>query len=102
MTTRIDLLDYEERLCQLAEEGAELSQAALKLRRAMDGRNPTPKTAEECWQALFEEIADVLCCLMALGIEDDRETKLSRDIYQMALRKMERWERRLRDAPVPD
>lgn len=29
-------------LCQLAEEASELAQAALKLKRAMEGTNPTP------------------------------------------------------------
>lgn len=41
-----DVLDYlprEEILAQLAEEASELAQAALKLRRALNGTNPTPK-----------------------------------------------------------
>lgn len=35
-------LPEAEVLAQLAEEVAELAQAALKLRRALDGTNPTP------------------------------------------------------------
>jgi len=36
------MLTEDELLCQLAEEAAELSQAALKLRRVLTGVNPTP------------------------------------------------------------
>ena len=59
-------LGMNEILCQLAEESSELAQAALKLRRAYDGKNPTPKTVEECINALLEESADVDLCLCLL------------------------------------
>lgn len=36
-----------------------LAQAALKLRRALDGTNPTPKSVAECEANLLEEWADV-------------------------------------------
>lgn len=45
----------EEQLLQLAEECAELSQAALKLRRAMTGTNPTPRSAKECTYIMSTE-----------------------------------------------
>ena len=45
-----------EVLAQLAEECTELAQAALKLRRALDGKNPTPNTEEERRRALLEDI----------------------------------------------
>lgn len=46
---------------QLAEEAAELSQAALKLIRAQeDSENPTPKSRLACLCNLDEEIMDVL------------------------------------------
>lgn len=54
-----EYLSESEILAQLAEEAAELSQAALKLRRAIDGRNPTPRSIEECEHNLLEELADV-------------------------------------------
>lgn len=38
----LDYLPREKILAQLAEEASELAQAALKLRRALDGTNPTP------------------------------------------------------------
>lgn len=43
-----DYLTTPDLLCQLAEEASELAQAALKLKRAMEGTNPTPKSVEEC------------------------------------------------------
>ena len=49
----------EDILCQLAEEAAELSQAALKLRRAITGTNPTPVSESKATDDLFEELADV-------------------------------------------
>lgn len=61
-----DSLGTREILCQLAEEASELSQAALKLRRAIDGKNPTPKSQETCWNGLIEEIADCELCLFML------------------------------------
>lgn len=55
-------LSTRDLLESLAEEGAELSQAALKLIRAcgVDGnRNVTPVKPEEAMGNLLEEIADV-------------------------------------------
>jgi NTP pyrophosphatase (non-canonical NTP hydrolase) len=54
-----DELSLGEMLASLAEESAELAQAALKLRRAYDGSNPTPKSYLECLLNLEEEIGDV-------------------------------------------
>lgn len=50
-------LGKEEILCQLSEECSELVQACLKYRRATKGL--TPKTEEETFNNLVEEIADV-------------------------------------------
>lgn len=52
-------LSREDILCQLAEEASELSQAALKLRRAITGTNPTPVLEDEALHNLHEEIIDV-------------------------------------------
>ena len=49
-----DILPETEILAQLAEEASELAQAALKLRRALDGTNPTPKSVAECEMNLLE------------------------------------------------
>ena len=45
-----DYLPKTEILGQLTEELAEASAAASKLRRKIDGKNPTPKTLNECWE----------------------------------------------------
>ena len=52
-------LSEEDILCQIAEEVAELAQAALKLRRAITGTNPTPVSVDEALHNLHEEIIDV-------------------------------------------
>lgn len=84
-----DVLPQEEILAQLAEEAAELSQAALKLRRAMDGVNPTPLTVQEAGNRLVEEIADVIVCEnQLLGLDWNV-------IDEICKRKLGRWEGRL-------
>lgn len=87
-----DFLSNKELLCQLAEEAAELSQAALKLRRAIDGKNPTPKTFGECKLELDEEIADVELCLEELTLFSDLDF-IIQDVFVEAKRK--RWLSRL-------
>ncbi len=79
-----DILGDAEVLTAIAEESAELAQAALKLRRAMTGISPTPITAQEATEMMFEEIADVCCCLDELPwidwskIDEITETKRRR------------------------
>lgn len=83
-------LPQDELLTQLAEECAELSQAALKLRRALTGINPTPVTAEDARRNLVEEAADVYNVLgLLLDAEDNVE------IYDIIRRKKARWVKRL-------
>ena len=77
-----DILTQTEILAQLAEEASEPAQAALKLRRALDGTNPTPKSVEECENALIEEYADVVNCIIALDLDDavfDRMQKMQHE-----------------------
>lgn len=81
-----DRLGESEALAQLAEECAELAQAALKLRRALDGKNPTPNTEEERRSALIEEYTDVIHCALVLDLEMDLD---------QIWKKTERWMRRL-------
>ena len=83
-------IPQDELLAQLAEECAELSQAALKLRRALTGINPTPVTVEEARKNLVEEAADVYNVLgLLLDTEDNAE------IYSIIRRKKARWLNRL-------
>lgn len=79
-----DFLPQEELLLQLAEEAAELSQAALKVRRVMDGRNPTPVSYMLAVKNLNEEMADVQLCAEQISCLDEsliataKQSKLSR------------------------
>ena len=73
----------EELLAGLAEEAAELAQAALKLRRVFNGVNPTPVSEEQAMERLYEEIADVKLYVSLLDmnpqfISDLMNHKLSR------------------------
>ena len=88
-----EILDKTEILAQLAEEAAELAQAALKLRRAIDGKNPTPKSIAECEAAMEEEIADVELCLLQIGFASDDHINTQALIM---CSKEERWLSRLR------
>lgn len=89
-TKIMEHIGESEMLCQLAEEAAELSQAALKLRRALTGINPTPVTADEARANLVEEIADILNVSELLLEIDDVD-----EIYDIVQRKRERWLKRL-------
>ena len=84
----------DELLCQMAEEAAELAQAALKLRRAITGKNPTPVSVEDARAALLEEIADVELCEWALRISSDHQAIINKIVGT----KLRRWVDRLEGA----
>lgn len=94
-TTIIEKIGEPAVLEQLAEECSELAQSALKLARKMRGENPTPKSFNECYDALQEEMADVMLC-MGTYIE-----KYSNDFYvEIATirdEKKARWEQRIKE-----
>ena len=77
---------------QLAEECAELAQAALKLARLERGENPTPKTFIECLNALIEEMADVKLCISVI------ETSRALDVCWISAEKEKRWAKRILEA----
>lgn len=81
---------------QLAEECSELAQAALKTARKYRDENPTPKTIDECYDALQEEMADVMLCMNEWF--DYRETDFCMGVAAIKREKKERWERRLKEA----
>lgn len=81
---------------QLAEECSELAQAALKTARKYRDENPTPKTIDECYDALQEEIADVMLCVSEYL--DCKGPDYLNCVMRMRLKKHERWERRLKEA----
>ena len=88
-------LPQDELLCQIAEEASELAKAALKLRRAYNGTNPTPVTQREAYEALLEEIADVNVCIIALEL--DRGFNFVQ-VSKIMNEKLERWAGRLEEA----
>ena len=88
-----EILPTEELLCQLAEEAADLGHAALKLRRTMDGTNPTPVPYEEAFDNRAEEIADVLGTLRALELTD---CTMAAEYSRISAEKFDRWAERLK------
>lgn len=88
-----DYLTRETLLCQLAEEAAELAQAALKERRTLTSDNPTPKTYQNAHIDLLEEVADVYVSLGELLSLMDWET-----IAHTRAEKEKRWIERLKEA----
>ena len=85
-------LSDPELLAQMAEEAAELAQAALKMRRVIDGSNPTPVTFQEAHDNLLEEISDVETCVAALLYNTPTAVKVRADLRAQ---KLERWAGRL-------
>ena len=97
-----DILPKTEILAQLAEEASELAQAALKLRRALDGTNPTPKSVAECEANLMEELADTSNAVTALcdaWFEDalDSECEFWDAEQEIEYAKYKRWLSRLEE-----
>ena len=81
-------LPLTELLAGVAEEAAELAQAALKLRRVLDGTNPTPKSYTDAILDFEEEIADVQLYL-------DRIAYNKTHVADVKKIKAERWKTRL-------
>lgn len=85
-------LTTAELLAQLAEEAAELTHAALKLRRKFDATNPTPVTMDEALENLKEELADVKLLVTIIGFDE-----FDAEIYDIMRAKLERWVQRLKE-----
>ena len=77
-----------ELLAQIAEECSELAHASLKLRRVLDGTNPTPVTEEEAVAAFSEEYLDLILCLRIFLESDETPDELTA--------KLRRWCERLK------
>lgn len=77
---------------QLAEECAELCQAALKLARIYRGENPTPVDGDAAFYAVKEEAADVELCLEVVQPCVDLGVK-----KLMKREKLDRWVERLEE-----
>lgn len=91
----IETLGTEELLAQLAEEASELSKAALKLRRALNGKNPTPISPTAALWNLREEMADVLLCAISVGFDENATERTIRE-------KIPRWSGRIDHDPDSD
>lgn len=85
---------------QCAEECTELAHACLKLSRKMRDENPTPKTKEECFQNLVEEMADVSLCIKL--IVDDTASISPESIESWMMYKESRMKQRLADRKVEE
>lgn len=83
-----DRLELDEIYAQLAEEAAELGHAALKMRRVINRKNPTPVDADDAFESVVEEASDVIAVLDTLHI--------ARDECRIA-QKLTRWEERIKD-----
>ncbi len=105
MTNR-EKVDYvnqrlmEDVLLALAEEASEVSQAALKMYRAVDGKNPTPVSPDTAYKHLIEEMEDTLLCWSVLRQCGQKEDTLlwgcCLTLYQN--QKLDRWVKRLKEA----
>lgn len=91
-----DRIPPSEVFAQLAEEAAELSQAASKTARILRGLNPTPVTLSESVDNIEEELADVGLCIdviqtnlwgdgvtMRTIMDDTKQTKLNRWVCRL-------------------
>lgn len=76
---------------QLAEEAAELAQAALKVARVLRNENPTPIEFEEALDGLRSEYTDVAVCadVVDLKVDDEyRRAKFYRWIHRIEEKEM--------------
>ena len=93
--TLIEQVGLPAVLEMLGEEGAEMTHASLKWARQLRGENPTPKTEEECREALTEEVADVTLCIRLIiegyVIDPDK-------VNDIVEEKMLRWHKRIQEA----
>lgn len=63
-----DILSMQELCCQLAEEASELSQAALKFRRALTKENYTPVSIDTALDSLKKRMCRCDCCNECIGL----------------------------------
>lgn len=82
------------RLMQVAEEAAELIQAAAKLARIKAGDNPAAVSREQAMQNLVEEIADVKIAIDALQLDDILP---NRAVEEVEREKLDRWFERVKE-----
>ena len=95
-------LSDEDILCQIAEEASKLAKAALKLRRAITGTNPTPVSARKAADDLIEEYGDTVVAMtlyyMKHGAIDGKVT----EIIEQDNPKFNRWAQRIKEGKKHD
>ena len=87
----------EDILCQIAEEAAELAHAAMKLRRAKSGTNPTPVDSATAIYNILEEFADVYVARRVFQIKCTDLVACQPIIDSITDTKTERWIKRLKE-----
>ena len=95
-------LSEEDILCQIAEEAAELAQAALKLRRAITQTNPTPVTVEQAADNLIEEYGDTVVACVAYFMKHGLIDRKHVDILEKSNTKYNRWAQRIKEGKSHD
>ena len=95
-------LSDEDILCQLAEEAAELAQAALKLRRAITQTNPTPVTIEKAVDDLFEEYGDTDVAFSAYLVKHNVIDRKGIDVIEQSTTKYNSWAQRIKEGKNHD
>ena len=95
-------LSEEDILCQIAEEAAELAQAALKLRRAITQTNPTPVTVEKAAGNLVEEYGDTVVAMTAYYMKHGAIDEKVADILEQSYPQYNRWAQRIKEGKKHD
>ena len=94
----LDYIDKEEILAQMGEEASEVAKAALKFRRALSGKNPTPVSVSNAYENLIEEFGDVLNCIYAYFDDNNRDIEgFMYDAERTVESKRYRWIERLKE-----
>ena len=95
-------LSDEDILCQIAEEAAELAQAALKLRRAITQTNPTPVSAEKAADNLIEEYGDTCGAFWVYAVKLKDNDDISEVVSDNIGAKYNRWAQRIKEGKKRD
>lgn len=88
---------FENRVQQLAEEAAELAQAALKYNRSLGNGCYTPVSRKDAADSLTEEMADVLLCMAAAFPDNERYKDFHVNLTRIYKDKETRWAERLKE-----
>lgn len=95
-------LSEDDILCQIAEEAAELAQAALKLRRAISRTNPTPVTVGNAVDDLFEEYGDTVGAFRVWAKKNNLDNEIYETSNENIESKYDRWAERIKEGKNHD